>query len=640
MSDEIQDIQAFLSQHAPFRELDRDTLARVAGAIDVRYCRAGTRIVEYGQEAQSWHIVRSGAVEVFRRDGSLYNRLTEGGYFGEFGLLHRKRVRYPAVALEDTLLYLLPEPVFSELFEQNEAFADQVDIEDRSRLHKAVSRQRADSDLLATTVGELVQREPVTLPADATAQQAAVRMTEAGVSSLLLVRDAQSSPADGTSGGAADDNVQRPPQQIAGIVTDRDLRTRLLAAGLPHDTPALAIATQEVVTIKDHRLAFEAMGLMLRHRVHHLPVMRQQAPIGVLSLSDIVQYESHNGLFVVGRIGHAQSVDELESLVPEVRACFLRMVQEDSGARVIEHLLSAIGRAFKQRLLELGEQSLGQPPVPYCFLALGSMARQEQGMVTDQDNAMVLDDRFVPERDDAYFSALASFVSDGLARCGYPYCSGGVMATTARWRQPLRTWRAYFDEWMQRPTPEGLLNSNIFFDLEGVHGRTEWADALRRHVAQQARHHPRFLASMTRNALLRTPPLGFFKDFVLEADGRHSAAINLKRRGTAPLTDLIRVYALAVGSQSLNSFDRLNDVVRAQALPPGRGPDLHDALEFIAAVRLRNQADDLKAGREPDNSLEPERLSDFERKRLRDAFTVLSHAQDYLKFRYGSGRAA
>ena len=197
----------------------------------------------------------------------------------------------------------------------------------------------------------------------------------------------------------------------------------------------------------------------------------------------------------------------------------------------------------------------------------------------------------------AYFAALATFVCDGLARCGYPLCSGGVMATHPRWRQPRRVWQGYFDGWITQPTPEGLLHSNIFFDLDGVHGRTEWADALRRHVARQARQHPRFLASMARNALLRTPPLGFFKDFVLEADGRHSAAINLKRRGTAPLTDLIRVYALAVGSQSLNSFDRLNDVVRAQALPPGRGPDLHDALEFIAAVRLRNQADDLKAGR-------------------------------------------
>lgn len=625
MHDEIHDLLAFLRQHAPFRDLDEATLARVGVAIDVRYCRTGTRIVEYGQPAQWWHIVRSGVVAVYRRDGTLYNRLTEGGYFGEFGLLHRQRVRFPAVAEADTLLYLLPEPVFTDLFENHPSFADQVEIEDRTRLHKAVARQQAGDDLLVSTVGELVQRAPVTLPANATAQQAAQRMTEAGVSSLLLVQSAPDAEPDAVT-------------PITGIVTDRDLRTRLLAPGLPHDTPALDIATREVVTIQHHRLAFEAMGLMLRHRVHHLPVLQQRRPVGVLALADIVHQGSRHGLFVVGRIGHAQGVDELAALQPEVRAVFLRMVQEGRSARVIGHTLSAIGRAYKQRLLELAEQTLGPPPVPYCFLALGSMARQEQGMVTDQDNALLLDDRYEPALHGAYFAELATFVCDGLVRCGYPLCSGGVMATNPRWRQPRRVWQGYFDTWITQPTPEGLLHSNIFFDLDGVHGRTEWADALRRHVARQARQHPRFLASMARNALLRTPPLGFFKDFVLESDGRHSAAINLKRRGTAPLTDLIRVHALAVGSEALNSFERLDDVVRAQVLPPGRGPDLHDALEFIAGVRLRNQADDLSAGREPDNSLEPERLSDFERKRLRDAFTVLSHAQDYLKYRHGSGR--
>jgi CBS domain-containing protein len=143
---------------------------------------------------------------------------------------------------------------------------------------------------------------------------------------------------------------------------------------------------------------------------------------------------------------------------------------------------------------------------------------------------------------------------------------------------------------------------------------------------------------MARNALLRTPPLGFFKGFVLESDGRHTAAINLKRRGTAPLVDLVRVHALAVGSTAVNTLERLDDVVRAGVLPQGRGPDLHDALSFISSVRMRNQARDLRAGREPDNSIEPEQLSEFERKSLRDAFTVLSRAQEFLKFRHQSAR--
>ena len=200
-------------------------------------------------------------------------------------------------------------------------------------------------------------------------------------------------------------------------------------------------------------------------------------------------------------------------------------------------------------------------------------------------------------------------------------------------------WQRYFSEWIDRPTPETLLHANIFFDLDGVWGQIEWAEALRRLIADKARSSPRFLACMARNALLRTPPLGFFKDFVMEADGRQSQGINLKGRGTAPLADLVRVHALAVGSQAVNSFERLADITNANILPLGRGQDLVDALEFISMVRIRTQAAALKAGREPGNNAAPDALSDFERKSLRDAFLVLSNAQKFLKYRYQPGRA-
>lgn len=624
MQDEQVEIFDFLRRYPPFSELPEDAVRQVALAVDVRYYKAATRIVEFGDEATAWHVVRSGAVEVYRRSGELYNRLTEGGYFGEFGLLHRKRVRFPAKALEDTLLYLIPEPVFIELFEHHERFADLVEVEDRTRLRQVVSRREDANQLMSATIDSLIGRAPVMLDATTTALDAARRMTEEGVSSLLIV---DRSPDHGD------------PSSIAGIITDRDLRTRLIAPGLDYDTPVTSIMSTQLVTVEHNQLVFEAMLEMLRHNVHHLPVLKQRQAVGVVALSDIIRYESRNSLFVVSSIFRQHSMDELAALTGDVQACFARMVVEDASSRMIGSAMAVIGRSFKQRLLELAEAELGPPPVPYCFLALGSMARQEQLIVTDQDNALVLDDRFVPAEHDHYFNALAAFVSDGLARCGYSYCSGGVMATNPSWRQPLRRWKQYFSDWIDKPTPEALLTSGIFFDLDGVRGRTDWIDGLGTLIASKARANPRFLACMARNAVLRTPPLGFFKNFVVERDGRHSRAINLKRRGTAPLADLIRVHALAVGSRARNSFERLRDIIDADILPRGRGQDLHDALEFVSMVRIRNQANDLAAGREPDNSIEPESLSEFERKSLRDAFLILESAQTYLKYRYQPGRA-
>ncbi len=623
MQDEQLEILQFLQGQPVFAALPEEVMRRVATAVDVRYFKAGSSILEFGQPAESWFVLRSGAVEVFRRDGTLYNRLTEGGHFGEAGLLQKKKVRFPVVALEDTLLYLIPEALFTELFDTQEAFADQVETEDRTRLRQVVSRREESNQLMSATVDTLIGREPVTLPHTASAVEAARCMTEAGVSSLLILEEA-SSPAESA---------------MAGIITDRDIRTRLVAGGLAYETPVSAIMTAKLVTVEHNQMVFEAMLQMLRHNVHHLPVMRHGVPLGVIALSDVVHYESRNSLFVVSSIFRQASVDELAALTSDVHASFVRMVNEDASSRMVGSAMALIGRSFKQQLLALAEAELGPPPIPYCFLALGSMARNEQLLVTDQDNALILDNRFDPALHDAYFSALAAFVSDGLARCGYTYCTGGIMATNAKWRQPMKTWEGYFTQWIEQPTAETLLSANIFFDLDGVWGQTDWAERLRKLIARKARGNARFLASMARNALLRTPPLGFFKDFVVEADGRHSKAINLKRRGTAPMADLIRVHALAVGSLAQNSFERLQDVVAAGVLPPGRGQDLHDSLEFISTVRIRNQADDLVAGLEPDNSIEPDKLSAFERKSLRDAFSILDDAQTYLKFRYQPGRA-
>jgi len=614
----------FLQAHPPFDALPPEELESVAQAIDVCYYKAGERIVEFGQTSEYWYVVRSGAVEIFRRNGTLYNRLTSGGYFGEFGLLRQGRVRFPAKALEDSLIYLIPQSVFLNLFDNYEAFADYVEIEDRTRLRQVVSRREDANDLMSATIDTLVGRDAVTLERHASARDAAQRMTQENVSSLLIV----------------DDNPNVPDLPlISGILTDRDLRTRLLACGLDYDTPVTEIMTPDVVTVAHNQLVFEAMLAMLRRNVHHLPVMKNQRPVGIVALSDIIRYESRNSLFVVGSIFRAQNVDELAALVPDTRACFIRMVSEEASAHMVGSAIAAIGRSFKQRLLELAEAELGPPPVPYCFLAMGSMARQEQLIVTDQDNALILDDRFDPALHGAWFEALGKFVSDGLARCGYSYCTGGVMASNEKWRQPLKAWERRFTDWIERPTPESLLNAGIFFDLDGVWGRTEWATRLRKMIARKAQGNSRFLACMARNALLRTPPLGFFKDFVVESDGRHTRAINIKRRGTGPMADLIRVHALAIGSQALNSFDRLREIIDAAILPLGRGQDLYDALEFITTVRARNQADELSAGNEPDNSVEPEKLSEFERKSLRDAFLILSNAQKFLKYRYQPGRA-
>jgi CBS domain-containing protein len=621
------EILEFLKRHSPFQELPPEQLKQVALSVDIGYFKAGSEILRFNEPLHALHLVRSGAVETFRRNGDLYNRLSEGGIFAEQGLLRGGKVRFPASALEDTLIYFIPDNVFQQLFDENEFFADYVQVGDSERRNTPNANGQARADLLGATVSTLLSREPVTIGTDANVWQAAQLMTEQNVSSLLILHH--------TTAPAADDGqLAIKAGTLAGIITDKDIRARLVAPGLKSETAVIDIMSANPVTIEHQQYIFEAMMLMLRHNLHHLPVVKQQQAVGVIAISDIIRFESQNSLYVVSRIFRQNTVADLQALVPDVHACFVRMVNEDANSQMIGSAMAAIGRSFKQRLLELAEAELGPPPVPYCFLALGSMARDEQLVLTDQDNALVLDNRFDPAQHDGYFAQLAGFVSDGLAACGYTYCTGKVMATNKEWRQPLKVWQQYFQSWIAQPTAERLLQSSIFFDIDGVWGQTHWAGQLQQLVSNLASKKMLFLASMTRNALNRTPPLGFFKDFVMEQDGKQNNSLNVKRRGTAPFVDLIRIHALAIGSVHSNSFSRLQDIAASEVLPKGRAEDLRDAFEVIAMTRIRHQAAALREGTEPDNNVLPEQLSEFERKHLKEAFQVLSNAQKFMKFHF------
>nr|WP_299244518.1 DUF294 nucleotidyltransferase-like domain-containing protein [uncultured Halomonas sp.] len=627
MNTELLEIRDHLGRFAPFDRLSDELLDAVAGEVQVSYYRADTEILARDQETHELCYIRSGAVEMYRRSGSLYNRLSEGEIFGYSDLLRRRGVQFPVRAIEDTLIYFIPEAVFERLCEENDDFADFVE-EGGSALKTTVEQQRHNSDMMTSRVRKLIRRYPTMVEPSATLQETAIRMRDESSTSVLVLsfpdedQSQQFTLADGQS------------WKLAGILTDRDFCTRVLAAGVTPESPVTEVMSKDPITVQSEESLYEAMLCMLRNNVHHLPVLHRRRPIGILHLSDIVRYETHSSLYLVSNIFSQSNVEGLRRLSVEVHSAFVQLVSEGADSQMIGRALSSIGRSFTRRLIELAQEEIGPAPIPFCFMALGSMARDEQAIVTDQDNALVLSDDFVAADHDDYFLKLATFVSDGLAACGYSYCKGDIMATNSRWRQPLSVWKTYFSTWIDEPNPERLLDSSIFFDLDGVYGEEVFVEQLQDLVASKASQSPLFLAAMARNACNRTPPLGFFRTFVMEKDGKHNNSINLKRRGTAPFVDLVRVHALACGSNAQNTFNRLEAINKARILPEGGSARLGHALEFISMVRLRHQVMDIEAGQQPDNNIEPESISSRDRHYLKAAFETLSHAQKFIKFRY------
>ena len=622
MEVELLEIRDFICQYTPFDQLPEEAILEISRSIEISYYRADSSIIDFKDDIHDLFMIRSGVVEIYRRNGDLYNRLDQGKLFGQMGLLTNNKVRFPSKAIKDSLLYCIPENIFYDLCERFDTFADFVEAEDSTRLKQAVESKSDDAnDLTTSKVKTLLTREPLILPSITSIQSVAQIMAEENLSAALI-SDPSLSDEEGN--------------HFFGLITEHDLCTKVVAAGLSVNNPVSEVMSTDLISLDHNAYIFEAMLLILRNNVHHLPIIKNKKPIGLIEVSDIIRYESQNSLLFVSSIFQQQTPEDLATLSSQLKDCFLRMVNEDANSHMVGRAMSEIGRNFKQRLLELAEEKFGPPPVPYCFLALGSMARDEQLMVTDQDNGLILDNSYDIEKHGIYFEKLAAFVCDGLAACGYTYCTGDIMATNPEYRKTQSQWEECFTDWIDNPNPKALLNCNIFFDLSGVYGRIKWAEKLNNFILRKTKNNNRFLACLARNALNRKPPLGFFKDFVMENDGQHNNSINLKRRGTAPLADLIRVHALAIGSQSHNSFERLEDIIDAGILPKSKGADLQHAMELISLVRLRHQALDIESNIEPDNNIEPENMSDFERRNLKDAFLVLSNAQNFLKYRYNA----
>lgn len=621
MTPEQLEVAQYIGQFEPFDAISDDAIELIAQHMQIRYFKAGSTIVSLEDPANDLMFIRTGAVELFRRNGELYNRLTEGDIFGQFSLLRQQSVRFPARALEDCLIYYIPRSVFDQLLEE-EAFADFVEAEG-PRLKTSFDQQRKDNELLITRVRKLIRRQPLIVEHDTTIQQASQQLVDHGASSLLVRQpSAKGYDADGQT------------WKIAGLITEHDFVERVIAQGESALAPVASIMSEKMIGIASDESVQEAMLIMLKHNIHHLPVFRKRRPLGIIRLADIVRYETQSSLYLAASIANQQSIGELANLSHDVMQSCVRMVHDGADSKMVGQALSTIGRTFMQRIIELVEEQIGPPPVPYCYMVLGSMARDEQSLLTDQDNALILDDAYNQAEHGHYFEQLSSKVSAALDRCGYALCTGDIMASNPKWRNTLSQWQTIFAGWINKPNPEALLHSSIFFDIDGVAGNIEFAEELREFVATAAQGQQHFLAALARNALNRTPPLGLFRTFVLEKDGKENNSINVKRRGTAPLVDVIRVHALAAGSTAQNSFDRLDDIAKTSLLPSDAIERLRYAFEFLSSMRIRHQVIDIENERQPDNNIEPELVSSSDRHTLKDAFSALSNAQKYLEFRY------
>ncbi len=616
MEVELLEIRDFLASHHPFDQIPEDALKRVLGDIEIRYLRRDSNIKNGDGLMDYLFLIRTGAVELRNQDGELLARLAEGDMFGYRASQREGQDDIQGKVIEDSLVYQFPTITVDTLCKghpQLDYFLAPVGGE---RLRDAITHGEDDGksqlSMMTTRIRDLIKRGPVTMPPTSTIRETAQLMSKERVSSILITQD----------------------NRLVGIVTDRDMRNRVVAKGLDFDLPVTEIMTSETSTIGLDDYTFEAQLKMARQNIHHLPVVDGDKVAGMFTATDLAKHHTTSAVYMVSDIYKQKDVESMREISSKVPDLLVNLVSADVTADSAGHVITSVMDAVTSRLLKLAELMFGPAPVTYAWLAAGSHARSEQTGRSDQDNCLLLDDDYVPKEHGDYYKQLTRFVCDGLNECFHFYRTGEMTAATEQWRQPLSVWKECFTKWAAEPDPEALQQASVFFDLRCIHGGQALFRGLQRHLLEKSSGSRGFLAQMAGNALSNKPPLGFFRNFVLIQGGEHDSTFDLKHSGVVPIVDLIRVYTLAAGINPVNTQDRIRAITDAGLIAQDIARDLRDTFEFLSFLRIRHQARQIKDGRAANNYMSPKNLSNFERSHLKDAFSVIRNAQTALVQKY------
>ncbi len=605
------DVPEFLARHPPFDDLDPDRFDRLLSAVEIEHFGPGAVILQQaGGPVTHLYVIRRGRVEVLQ-DGTVVDELGEGEVFGMLSLLGQLAPAATVRAREDTICYLVDAEVATEVLGTSRAAAFVAErvrrqigrIEESVRTASDAGRYRA--------VGTLLRRPPVTCDPATPVGEAAALMERERVSSLLVPK----------------------PDGGLGILTDRDLRTRVVARGRSPHTPVAEVMTVDAVTVGAETMAGEVLLRMLEEGFHHFPVTGPDGRVlGVVTDTDLMDVGRDTPFALKSSIERATDRAAVSDALRHLPSVVGTLVDAGTDPVDVGHVVGFTIDAATRRLLELADRELGGAPAAWAWLALGSAARQEQAIRTDQDHALAFEG---DPASDGYLARLAELVTAGLEAGGIPRCDANVMATDPKLRLPLDGWLRRFERWIREEGPIASEQLSIIVDYRQVAGALDAEPALDRIVAT-AREHPHLLRQLERRALDERPPLGFVRDLVVEHRGEHAGTVDVKRRGIVLLGNLARAYAVRTGVTAKRTLERLRAAEAAGTIDAATRVDLEEAFRFLWAVRLRHQVDRVRSGLEPDDFVDPHELGAVARQGLKEALRIVDRAQRELALASGT----
>ncbi|MFL9831459.1 DUF294 nucleotidyltransferase-like domain-containing protein [Flavobacterium sp. ST-87] len=637
-----QRVADFLKNFPPFNFLEKNDIEVLSEQVSIIYKDKGAVIFEENEETHdSFYVVHKGAVELRKKaKNDILDMCDEGDIFGLRPLIAHENYKMEATTHEETILYAIPIAVFKPYAIKNADVGSFIIDSFASNTHNPFSKshggklygeridfENTNGDDIIDYDNKILDLQPIkyskkiiTCSRATTAKEIAATMTKKNIGAMLVVED----------------------MLPIGIITDKDLRNKIVTGEHSINTSADVIMNSPVITYSKKMTITQAQMAMMKSNISHLCLTKDGTAntkaIGILSKHDVMVALGNNPAVLIKALKRVKKAKAIKPIRTKIMQLLQGYLDQNIPITITSKIITELNDACIKRVIELSLAKMKTPPpVRFSWLALGSQGRSEQLLHTDQDNALIYEDvpEELQEKTSKYFLELAAIVNKGLFEIGYEYCPAEMMASNPKWCLSLNQWKELVHDWISKPGKDEVLLSFIFFDYSLSFGDRELANELADYIFEDIAANPIFYVHLVSGALQSPSPTGFFRQFLVEQDGAHKDFFDIKRRALMPLADAARVLILSHSVKGIsNTPERFEKL--AELEPQNKELYLSCAYSYKALLKFRTKQGLLH--HDSGQFIELEALSKLEKVKLKGTFKTIKELQEVISMRFNPGK--
>ena len=626
----VERVYDFLKDFPPFHFLSKKDLMIIAENVEVIYIENNQYVFKQGDATHNhFYIVNNGAIGLCREEfQDLVDKCDEGDVFGLRSLISKDNYSLSAKAIEESIIYSISSELLEEIINSNTeankfliaSFATNTrnpySKKNKGKLFANIDIIKKNNSNFTEALSADYSKNPITCVQETTIKDAAKIMTIKRVGSIIITKN----------------------NEPLGIITDKDLRTKIATGNYSINQKVSEIMSSPVISYPDKITIAEAQIAMLQHKITHLCITKDgtinSELVGILSEHDIIVVKGNNPSVILKEIKRAKTVDNLKLINNKTQHLLKLYLEQKLPIFFISKIISTINNTITQKVIEITLEKIKvNAPTSFAWLALGSQGRSEQLLLTDQDNALVFEDvsKGGYPKTKEYFLNFSKMITKSLHKIGFEYCPADMMASNPKWCLSVSEWKNQFNKWITKPSEKKIMLCTIFFDYEKIYGDDKLVSSMTSSIYQSIHKYEIFLNFLGLNAIKNPPPLGFFRNFLVENGGGHKDQFDIKAKAIMPLVDAARLLTLSTEIEKVN-----NTVLRYKKLADlePQNKDLYESCIDSFKILLRFRTTQGLVHGDSGRYIDINSLNKVDRLKLKGCFKPIKNVQELIRVRF------